>query len=145
MRLLSLCLLLSLFSLNSCTSSKSATAAAENIKNPAAADKNDVNTVEVDAASGIDLTSYLRRIPGMQVRGSGPSAFIRVRDSRSIQSDTTPLFVVNGTVLGNNFALLYNSIDPNEIAQIKVLKTASETNRYGLQGGNGVIEIKLKK
>lgn len=144
MRLLSLCFLLTLVTLNNCTSSKSATVAAEKIKNPAAADKNDVNTVEVDAASGVDLTSYLRRIPGMQVRGSGPSAFIRIRDSRSFQSDTTPLFVVNGTILGNNFAQLYSSIDPNEIARIKVLKTASETNRYGLQGGNGVLEIKLK-
>lgn len=144
MRLLSLCLLLTLFSLNSCTSSKGATAASQKIKNEAAAERNDVNTVEVDAASGIDLTSYLRRIPGMQVRGSGPSAFVRVRDSRSFQSDTTPLFVVNGTILGNNFAQLYSSIDPNEIAQIKVLKSASETNRYGLQGGNGVLEIKLK-
>lgn len=81
----------------------------------------------------------------MQVRGSGPTAFIRVRDSRSIQSDTTPLFVVNGTILGNDFSQLYSSIDPNEIAQIKVLKTASETNRYGLQGGNGVVLIKLKE
>ncbi|MFT5997837.1 MAG: hypothetical protein ACI81P_000282 [Neolewinella sp.] len=145
MRLLSLCLLLTLFSLNSCTTSKSGPAAAQKIKNKAAADSADVNTVEVDAASGIDLTSYLRRIPGMQVRGSGPTAFIRVRDSRSIQSDTTPLFVVNGTILGNDFSQLYSSIDPNEIAQIKVLKTASETNRYGLQGGNGVVLIKLKE
>lgn len=70
---------------------------------------------------------------------------IRIRDSRSAQSDTTPLFVVNGTILGSDFAQLYNSIDPNEIARIKVLKTASETNRYGLQGGNGVVEIKLKE
>jgi hypothetical protein len=134
-----------MFLLNSCTTQKSAESMARNLKNEAAAEKNDVNSVEVDAASGIDLTSYLRKIAGMQVRGSGPTAMIRVRDSRSFQSDTTPLFVVNGTILGNNFAQLYSSIDPNEIARIRVLKTASETNRYGLQGGNGVIEIKLKE
>jgi hypothetical protein len=137
--------MLAMFLLNSCTSQKSATTMAKNLENKAAAAKNDVNSVEVDAASGIDLTSYLRKIAGMQVRGSGPTAMIRVRDSRSFQSVTTPLFVVNGTILGNNFAQLYSSIDPNEIARIRVLKTASETNRYGLQGGNGVIEIKLKE
>jgi hypothetical protein len=136
--------MLAMFLLNSCTSQKSATTMAKNLENKVAAERSDVNSVEVDAASGIDLTSYLRKIAGMQVRGSGPTAFIRVRDSRSFKSDTTPLFVVNGTILGNNFAQLYSSIDPNEIARIRVLKTASETNRYGLQGGNGVIEIKLK-
>ncbi|MFK8163138.1 MAG: TonB-dependent receptor plug domain-containing protein [Lewinella sp.] len=144
MRLLSLCLVPAMFLLNSCTTQKSATTIAQNLENKVAAEKNDVNSVEVDAASGIDLTSYLRQIAGMQVRGSGPTAMVRVRDSRSAQADTTPLFVVNGTILGNNFSQLYSSIDPNEIARIRVLKTASETNRYGLQGGNGVIEIKLK-
>ncbi len=145
MKLLSLFLLLVLFSLNSCKTSKGAMAATQNIQNKAAAERNDVNTVEVDTASGIDLTSFLRRIPGMQIRGSGPSAYVRVRDSRSLEADTSPLFVVNGAILGNNFSQLYSSIDPNEIAQVKVLKTASETNRYGVQGGNGVIEITLRK
>lgn len=138
-------LLLAFFALNSCNTAKSSASAEQDLKRPDAVAQNDVNDIEVDATTGVDLSSYLRRIPGVQVRGSGPEATVRIRDQRSSSSDTSPLFVVNGTILGNSFASLYSSIDPNEIARIRVLKTASETNRYGLQGGNGVIEIKLKK
>ena len=107
----------------------------------------DGNTsVRVDAAStGNDLTSYLRRVAGVSVRGNGADAVVRIRGDVNFNSDSTPLFVVNGTVLGNNFASVYNTIDINEISRVTVLKTVSDTNRYGMQGANGVIEIKLKK
>ncbi|MCP9237375.1 TonB-dependent receptor plug domain-containing protein [Lewinella sp. JB7] len=103
-------------------------------------------TVEVDAAAtGNDLTSYLRRVAGVSVRGNGPSATVRIRGDVNFGSDSTPLFVVNGTILGNNFASVYSTVDINEISRVTVLKNLSDTNRYGLQGGNGVIEIKLKE
>lgn len=145
MRILLSCLLLALLTYTGCATKKNAATPDVAMNNSDVAPRDDANSVAVDATSGIDLTSYLRRIPGMQVRGSGPTAAIRIRDNRSAQSDTTPLFVVNGVILGNNFAQLYSAIDPNEIARVTVLKSASETNRYGLQGGNGVVEIKLKK
>ncbi len=134
-----------LLALTSCTSSKSATTDQQQATKMNDDLNRSSNSVEVDAMSGLDLTSHLRKIPGMQVQGSGPNAIIRVRDQRSSLAETSPLFVVNGNILGNNFSALYSSIDPNEIARIRVLKSASETNRYGLQGGNGVVEIKLKK
>ncbi len=104
------------------------------------------NSVEVDAAStGTDLTSYLRRIAGVLVQGTGPTATVRIRGAVNAQTDTSPLFVVDGTVLGNNFSSVYNSIDINEIARVTVLKNVTDTNRYGMQGANGVIEFRLKK
>ncbi len=104
------------------------------------------NTVEVNAAeSGVDLTSYLRRVSGVSVRGSGPEAVIRIRGDVNFQADATPLFVVNGTILGSNFGAVYSTIDVNEIARVRVLKNVSDTNLYGMQGANGVIEIKLRK
>ncbi len=104
------------------------------------------NSVRVDAAStGTDLTSYLRRIAGVSVRGSGPQATVRVRGDVNFNADSTPLFVVNGTVLGNNFSSVYSAIDINEIARVTVLKNVTDTNRYGMQGANGVIEIKLRQ
>lgn len=107
---------------------------------------NETNTVKVgDRDASLDLTSYFRQVPGVMVRGSGPSAVIRIRGSISFQGDTTPLFVVNGTILGNSFAQVYSTVDINEIDKVKVLRTASETNEYGIRGGNGVIEIYLKK
>lgn len=144
MRLVLLLALPALFALTSCSSSKSAATDQQKFTRVDKAENRESNSVEVDAMSGLDLTAYLRRIPGMQIQGSGPDAVVRVRDQRSIMSETSPLFVVNGNILGNNFASLYSSIDPNEIKRIRVLKSASETNRYGLQGGNGVLEITLK-
>ena len=104
------------------------------------------NTVVVNTAeSGADLTSYLRRVSGVSVRGEGAEATIRIRGDMNFNSDATPLFVVNGTILGNNFGSVYSAIDVNEIARVQVLKNVSDTNRYGMQGANGVIEIKLRK
>lgn len=134
-----------LFALTGCSSAKSAATDQQKFTRVERARNNDANSVEVNTMSGLDLTDYLRRIPGMLIQGSGPGATVRVRDQRSIETDTSPLFVVNGVILGNNFASLYSGIDPNEISRIRVLKTASETNRYGLQGGNGVLEITLRE
>lgn len=104
------------------------------------------NSVAVDAAeTGIDLTSYLRKVAGVNVRGSGPDAVIRIRGNVSLLGDTSPLFVINGTVMGTNFNQVYDAVDINEIARVTVLKNVTETNAYGMQGANGVIEIKLKK
>ena len=104
------------------------------------------NSVEVDAAStGNDLSSYLRKVAGVNVRGNGPEATVRIRGDVNFNADSTPLFVVNGSILGNNYASVYSTIDINEIARVTVLKNISDTNRYGMQGANGVIEIRLKK
>lgn len=143
MRVLLFFVLPLLFSLTSCNSSKSATDQ-QKFTRVDKAQNRESNSVDVDAMSSLDLTAYLRKIPGMQIQGSGPTAIVRVRDQRSSMSETSPLYVVDGNIIGNDFSALYSSIDPNEIARIRVLKSASETNRYGLQGGNGVIEIKLK-
>ena len=104
-----------------------------------------VNETEVDVNSGADLTAYLKRIPGVIVRGGGPNATVQVRGITSFGAVTSPLYVVNGTILGTSFEQLYSTIDPSEIARVRVLKSASETAAYGLQGGNGVLEFKLKK
>lgn len=145
MRLLRLFALAATISLAACGGTKTVVSDQQKFTRVDQGQKRDANSTEVDAMSSLDLTAYLRRIPGMQIQGTGQSAVVRVRDQRSSMSETAPLFVVDGNILGNDFAALYSSIDPNEIARIKVLKSASETNRYGLQGGNGVVEIKLKK
>ena len=104
------------------------------------------NTVAVNTAeSGADLTSYLRRVAGVSVRGDGPEATVRIRGDMNFNADATPLFVVDGTILGSNFSSVYSTIDVNEIARVRVLKNVSDTNRYGMQGANGVIEIKLRQ
>lgn len=136
-------LFLSLLLILSCTANKSNTETGS-VKRAIKASQG-TNSVEVDAAeTGVDLTSYLRRVSGVSVRGSGAGATIRIRGDVNFNADSTPLFVLNGTVLGNNFANVYNAVDINEIARVRVLKNISDTNRYGMQGANGVIEIKLR-
>lgn len=141
MRLLLSLSLLALLALTGCSSPK--TVGTTDVRNEQA--DTDVNTLEVDVNSGIDLTSYLRRIPGISVQGDGENARVKVRGTSSFGTSSDPLFVINGSVLGTSYSTLLSTIDPSDIARVRVLKDASETARYGLQGGNGVIEFKLKK
>ncbi|CAH1001042.1 hypothetical protein LEM8419_02012 [Neolewinella maritima] len=143
-----LCFTFLCLSISACTPTASRTAAQQDSDTATRAIRSSrgSNSVEVDAAeTGTDLTSYLRRVAGVSVRGSGPGATVRIRGDVNFNSDSTPLFVVNGTPIGNNFSNVYSTVDVNEIARVQVLKNVSDTNRYGMQGANGVIEIKLKK
>ena len=53
---------------------------------------------------------------------------------------SAPLVMVDGIESPN-----YNSIDPNEIENISILKDASATAVYGVRGSNGVILITTKR
>lgn len=53
-----------------------------------------------------------------------------------------PLFIVNGEVENNDFHS--ESIDPDNIENIYVLKDATAIKKYGSKGKNGVIEINTK-
>lgn len=142
MRLLVMLLFAASFVLAGCSSAKNV---GDNIDLQDKTAIKSSNETEVDAASGIDLASYLRRLPGVTVRGSGATASVRVRTQSSFGAVSDPLFVVNGTIMGTNFSQVFTAIDVNEIKSVRVLKSASETATYGLQGGNGVLEFKLKK
>ncbi len=104
---------------------------------PSATNSNSVNVVNNSSDS---LTDYLRRIVGVQVQGQGPNARVTVRQKSSFNSNTTPLFVINGIRAGKNFASVYNLVNPSDVVEIKVLK-GPETSMYGMDGANGVILI----
>ena len=83
----------------------------------------------------------LARVPGVQVVNlGGGSVNVRVRGASSFQSDTTPLFVLDGVLLPD-----LAGINPNDIESITVLKDASETAIYGARGANGVIVLTSKR
>ncbi len=71
----------------------------------------------------------------------GTAASIRIRGNNSITAGSEPLYVIDGNVGGANI----NSINPNDIASITVLKDASATAIYGSRGGNGVILVTTKR
>ncbi len=77
---------------------------------------------------------------GVQVgndNSPGGNAMVRIHGIGSINANS-PLYVVDGVPLQGNI----NSINPNDVESVKVLKDSSETAMYGVRGANGVILIK---
>jgi TonB-linked SusC/RagA family outer membrane protein len=81
---------------------------------------------------------------GVQVQQSnfapGGAIQITIRGGNSITASNAPLYVVDGFISDNG-----NLINPNDIADIEILKDASAAAIYGSRGGNGVILITTKK
>lgn len=71
----------------------------------------------------------------------GAASQISIRGS-SISQDASPLYVVDGFPIEN---MDMNSINPNDIESIDVLKDASSIAIYGARGANGVIMITTKR
>lgn len=71
----------------------------------------------------------------------GGATKIRIRGYSSINSNTDPLYVVDGVEWSEGG----NSINPNDIESIDVLKDASSTAIYGIRGTNGVILVTTKR
>ena len=65
---------------------------------------------------------------------------IRLRGISTLGANTTPLVVIDGLVGGS-----LQSVDPNDIASIDVLKDGGAAAIYGTRGSSGVILITTKK
>ncbi|RZK45774.1 MAG: SusC/RagA family TonB-linked outer membrane protein, partial [Pedobacter sp.] len=67
----------------------------------------------------------------------GTSATVRIRGIGSVNGNRAPLYVVDGVP----YSGAINSINPNDVASMTVLKDAAATSIYGSRGANGVIVI----
>ena len=74
-------------------------------------------------------------------RSPGASVSLNIRGNNSF-SGGSPLFIVDGFPIASNGGL--NSINPNDIESISVLKDASSTAIYGARAANGVVLITTK-
>lgn len=92
----------------------------------------------------LSLVEHLRRLPGVQVSGSGSSARVTIRGINSFTMQSEPLFVVNGQPLAGGLSAAIDMVPVESIQSIRVLKNADEIGFYGVRGANGVIEIRLK-
>ncbi len=92
----------------------------------------------------LSLTDMLRTVSGIRITGAGEGTSIKIRNSSSILLSTEPLFVIDGIPVGNDFAYIYNAVDPIQVEKIRVIKDSTAAF-YGSRGANGVIEITLKK
>lgn len=71
---------------------------------------------------------------------NGESPRVVIRGMNSINTSTTPLYVVDGVQMNN-----IQFVNPNDIERIEVLKDASATAIYGARGANGVILVTTKR
>ena len=96
-------------------------------------------------AAGFDQ-SLQGQTPGLTViSNSGePSkaAVFQLRGTNSINSGTSPLFILDGTPISSAD---FNTISPGDIESISVLKDASSTSIYGARAANGVVVITSKR
>lgn len=93
------------------------------------------------------------RSAGVQVTSNsgapGAGATIRIRGGSSLSASNNPLYVIDGLPLEESgisgMRNPLNSINPNDIESITVLKDASATAIYGSRASNGVILITTKR
>ncbi|HEV2833652.1 MAG TPA: TonB-dependent receptor plug domain-containing protein, partial [Hanamia sp.] len=109
------------------------------------------------------------KVPGLEITNNsgqpGAATTIKIRGNNSIRANNNPLYVIDGVPLdgrtarpsleiGGNFGLDFGVtpesnpllyLNPNDIAQIDVLKDASAAAIYGSRGANGIIVITTKK
>lgn len=98
-------------------------------------------------------TAVQGRFSGVQLNnasGSPDLSKITMRTQNSILLNNYGLVVIDGvpqqqsSSVGGSPDAKFDFIDPNQIAEIEVLKGLSATNRYGSLGSNGVILITTK-
>ncbi|MBQ0006509.1 MAG: SusC/RagA family TonB-linked outer membrane protein, partial [Alistipes sp.] len=84
----------------------------------------------------------------------GSAANIQIRGVGSVSASTQPLYVIDGVVLdpatdsdvadSRKSTALLNTINPNDVESMTVLKDAAASSLYGSRAANGVIIITTK-
>ena len=71
----------------------------------------------------------------------GSTGAIIIRGQTSINGATSPLWVVDGVIVGNSAG----DLNPDDIETMTVLKDAASTAIYGSEGANGVVVVTTKQ
>ena len=91
-----------------------------------------------------DLGDFLRRVPGVNVSGTGNNQRVTIRGISSFNSGIEPLFVIDGQIAGTSYMEVNNRVNPRDVDHIRVLK-GPDAAIYGVRGGNGVVVITTKR
>ena len=113
-----------------------------------------VTTKDFNKGQNLSADQLLQgKVAGVQITSAGGAPGdgqnIRVRGTGSLTLNSNPLVVVDGIpmndgAVGGSRSIL-NSINPEDIESMTVLKDASSTAIYGSRAANGVIMITTKK
>ncbi len=109
-----------------------------------------VSTVKAEKMADVPAASFDQALqgstPGLTVMSESgePSkaATFQIRGTNSINSGTSPLFILDGVAISSAD---FNAINPGDIESISVLKDASSTSIYGARAANGVVVITTKR
>lgn len=93
------------------------------------------------------------KVAGLQITTGGGAAGggsrIRIRGGASLNSSNDPLIVIDGVPVDGGgvagSANILNTINPNDIESMNVLKDAAATALYGSRASNGVLIVTTKK
>lgn len=86
------------------------------------------------------------QVPGLNISSGsgqpGANSTVIIRGLGSINGNVEPLYIIDGVPMNSDN---FRSINPNDIANIAVLKDSGATAIYGNRGANGVIVVTTKK
>jgi len=108
-----------------------------------------IQSVDTEELTDMPVTTVAQKLQGKlsgvqinQTTGKpGEGMKLRVRGQASLAAGNDPLYVVDGFPIVGDI----NTINPNEIESISVLKDAASTSLYGSRAANGVILITTKR
>jgi TonB-dependent SusC/RagA subfamily outer membrane receptor len=109
-----------------------------------------VATVKAEKLESVPAAGFDQALQGqspglMVLSNSGePSkaATFQIRGTNSINSGTSPLFILDGVPISSSD---FNAISPSDIESVSVLKDASSSSIYGARAANGVVVITTKR
>ena len=102
-----------------------------------------VNTEQLNAKGAANVMGNLQgATPGVNITQTGrvgESASIEIRGKSSMNSDTKPIYVVDGVICDD-----IDWLNPQDIEKIDILKDASSTAIYGSRATAGVVMVTTK-
>ena len=113
------------------------------LKNQPNTENGKINPDQLASTTGTIVQKMAGQSAGVHVgndNSPGGSPKVRIRGITSVNSNNNPLYIVDDVPISN-----INTINPDDIASIEVLKDASSTAMYGVRGSNGVVIIKTKR
>lgn len=104
-----------------------------------------INPTKIADQNPTSVQDVLRGTPGLQIgydaSAKGSDASIQLRGQNSLGTNASPMIVLDGMPFYGELS----EINPDDIAQIDVLKDASSAAIYGAKAAAGVIIITTKK
>jgi TonB-linked SusC/RagA family outer membrane protein len=106
-----------------------------------------VKATELTQAKAVNLQNGLTgKVSGLNVQTVNNGVFgdtrITLRGIRSLTGNNQPMLILDGVPISLGYL---NSINPNDITDVTILKSASATAIYGPDGANGALVVTTKK